>query len=70
MNNYKFNPQTGKKVRPSILEFEVPKSWFDKKIKIFEDLKKEHMERTGRHIFGYWIDGGIPKGFLTKVHKQ
>ena len=65
----KFKTQTGKGTKPAILEFEVPKSWFDKKIKIFEDLKKEHMERTGRYIFGYWIDEGIPKEFLKKVHK-
>jgi hypothetical protein len=66
----KFNMQTVKRNKPAILEFEVPKSWFDKKMKIFEDLQKEHLETTGRSIFGYWIDEGIPKGFLKKVHKQ
>ena len=65
----KFNQQTGKRTKPSILEFEVPKSWFDKKKEIFEDLQKEYLEKEERHIFGYWIDGGIPKEFLKKVHK-
>jgi hypothetical protein len=65
----KFNQQTGKRTKPSILEFEVPKSWFDKKKEIFKDLVKEYWEKEERHIFGYWIDGGIPKEFLKKVHK-
>ena len=66
----KFNMQTGKRTKSAILEFEVPKSWFDKKMKKGKFLEKEYLETTERHIFGYWIDGGIPKGFLTKVHKQ
>ena len=65
----KFSMQTGKRNKPVILEFEVPKSWFDKKKKIFEDLHKEYLETTERYIFGYWIDEGIPKEFLKKVHK-
>jgi hypothetical protein len=54
---YNFNPQTGKKAKPSILEFEVPKSWLNKKM--LKDAEKGE----------YWIDGGLPKEFLKKVHK-
>ena len=49
------------KMGGEVLEFEVPKSWFDKKV-------KESSKRTG-YGFDDWIDGGIPKGSLTKVHK-
>jgi len=66
----KFNMQTGKRTKPAILEFEVPKSWFDKKMKKGKFLAKEYLETTERNIFGYWIDGGLPKEFLKKVHKQ
>ena len=62
----KFNMQTGKRNKPVILEFEVPKSWFDKKKKIFEDLQREYLEKEERQIFGYWIDESIPKEFLKK----
>ena len=54
---YNFNPQTGKKAEPRILEFEIPKKWLDKNI--MKDVE----------IGEYWIDGGIPKEFLKKVHK-
>ena len=54
---YNFNPQTGKKAKPSILEFEVPKSWLNKKM--LKDAEKGE----------YWIDGGLPKEFLKKVHR-
>jgi hypothetical protein len=54
---YNFNPQTGKKSKPNILEFEVPKSWLNKKM--LKDFEKGE----------YWIDGGIPKEFLKKVHR-
>jgi hypothetical protein len=54
---YNFNPQTGKKSKPNILEFEVPKSWLNKKM--LKDFEKGE----------YWIKGGIPKEFLKKVHK-
>ena len=67
---YNFNPQTGKKAKPNILEFEVPKSWFDKKMKKRELLEKYYKETTVEGEIGeYWIDGGIPKEFLKKVHK-
>ena len=67
---WKFNPQTGKKVTPITLEFEVPKSWFDKKLKKRKLLEKYYKETTVEGEVGeYWIDGGIPKGFLKKVHK-
>ena len=45
--------------RNLILEFEVPKKWYDKKKLLVED----------RGVLEQWIDGGIPKGFLKKVHK-
>jgi len=48
------------KMGGEVLEFEVPKSWYDKKV-------KESYERTGG--FQDWIDEGIPKEYLTKVHK-
>ena len=54
---YNFNPQTGKKAEPRILEFEIPRKWLDKNI--MKDVE----------IGEYWIDGGIPKEFLKKVHK-
>ena len=54
---YNFNPQTGKEAKPRILEFEVPRKWLDKNI--MKDVE----------IGEYWIDGGIPKEFLKKVHK-
>jgi len=67
---YNFNPQTGKKAKPNILEFEVPKSWFDKKMKQRELLEKYYKETTVEGEIGeYWIDGGIPKEFLKKVHR-
>jgi len=49
------------KMGGEVLEFEVPKSWFDKKV-------KEASKRTG-YGFDEWIDKGIPKEFLVKVHK-
>ena len=49
------------KMGGEVLEFEVPKSWFDKKV-------KESSKRTG-YGFDEWIDEGIPKEFLVKVHK-
>jgi len=66
---YNFNPQTGKKAKPNILEFEVPKSWFNKKNKQ-NMMNKYYKETTVEGEIGeYWIDGGIPKEFLKKVHK-
>jgi len=67
---YNFNPQTGKKAKPNILEFEVPKSWFNKKMKQKKLLEKYYKKTTVEGEVGeYWIDGGIPKEFLKKVHK-
>ena len=67
----KFNMITGKRTKPAILEFEVPKSWFDKKLKKRKLLEKYYKETTVEGEVGeYWIDGGIPKEFLKKVHKS
>ena len=66
----KFNMMTGKRTKPAILEFEVPKSWFDKKLEKRKLLEKYYKETTVEGEVGeYWIDGGIPKEFLKKVHK-
>ena len=46
--------------RNIILEFEVPKKWYDK--------KKLLVEGRGSTI-DKWIDGGLPKEFLKKVHR-
>ena len=40
---YNFNPQTGKKAKPSILEFEVPKSWLNKKLSGASDSQIENL---------------------------
>jgi hypothetical protein len=67
----KFNMMTGKRTKPAILEFEVPKSWFDKKLEKRKLLEKYYKETTVEGEVGeYWIDGGIPKEFLKKVHKS
>ena len=55
-----YNPQTGKLRKPATLEFEVPKSWFNKNAKV-DFIEGKDIE--------YWIEGGIPKEFLKKVHK-
>ena len=58
----RYNPQTGKKKKPGILEFEVPKKWWDRKTK--EGGAREFIEEGE-----YWVPEGIPKEFLKKVHK-
>ena len=65
----KYNPQTGKLKKPSVLEFEVPKSWWNRN-KNQKSLQR-YYDETGveGEVGEYWIDGGIPKEFLKKVHK-
>jgi hypothetical protein len=60
----KFNMQTGKRTKPAILEFEVPKSWWDEQMRW-----QKRVRHYGEEFGEYWIDGGIPKEFLKKVHK-
>ena len=55
-----YNPYTGKLRKPATLEFEVPKSWFNKNAKV---------DFVEGEIIEYWIEGGVPKEFLKKVHK-
>ena len=68
----KYNMQTGKKMKPSILKFEVPESWLNKKTKEW-DRAVDKLNDAG---FSYekgtddmFISGGIPTAFLTKVIK-
>ena len=65
----RFDPITGKKTKPAVLEFEVPKSWFNKKKG--ETTLLKYYEKTGveGEVGEYWIEGGMPKEFLKKVHK-
>jgi len=60
---------------PSILEFEVPKSWFDKAKKT-EKYGTVHLpkgtgtkERINAQVGEFYIVGGIPVKFLKKRHK-
>ena len=65
----KYNPQTGKLKKPSVLEFEVPKSWWNRN-KNQKSLQRYYDETGVEGELGeYWIEGGIPKEFLKKVHK-
>ena len=65
----KYSSQTGKLRKPAVLEFEVPKSWWNKN-KNQKSLQR-YYDGTGveGELGDYWIDGGIPKGFIKKVHK-
>ena len=58
----KYSGLTGKKINPSVLEFEVPKRWWDSQRR--KGLAVEYLEKNE-----YWIEAGIPKEFLKKVHK-
>jgi hypothetical protein len=60
---------------PSILEFEVPKSWFDKAKKT-EKYGTVHLpkgtgtkERINAQVGEFYIEGGIPVKFLKKRHR-
>ena len=65
----KYNSQTGKLKKPSVLEFEVPKSWWNRN-KNQKSLQRYYDETGVEGELGeYWIEGGIPKEFLKKVHK-
>jgi hypothetical protein len=46
-----------------ILEYEVPKSWYERHLSKWNDPNWEGAGSTG------WFEGGIPKEWLTKVHK-
>jgi hypothetical protein len=46
-----------------ILEYEVPKSWYEKHLSKWNDPSWEGYGSIG------WFEGGIPKEWLTKVHK-
>ena len=46
-----------------LLEYEVPQDWYDKHLSAWNDPDNLSYAAPG------WFEGGIPKGFLTKVHK-
>ena len=48
-----------KKLKPAILEFEVPKSWWDEKLS--GGYARKFIEKGE-----YWVAEGIPKEFLKK----
>ena len=49
--------------RGPLLEYEVPQDWYDKHLSAWNDPDNLSYAAPG------WFEGGIPKGFLTKVHK-
>jgi len=57
----------GKKV--TVLEFEIPKSKFEKMEKISDLRGKSLYDDSDMLVYNYGIAGGIPKEFLKKVHK-
>ena len=70
--SFKYNMQTGKKRKPSILKFEVPESWLNKKTKEW-DQAVDKLNDAGfsyeKGTLDMFISGGIPTAFLTKVIK-
>ena len=46
-----------------LIEYEVPKEWYDSHMSSWSDPNSPAFGNVG------WIEGGIPKEFLTKVHK-
>ena len=70
--SFKYNMQTGKKMKPSILKFEVPESWLNKKAKEW-DQAVDKLNDAGfsfeKGTDDMFISGGIPTAFLTKVIK-
>jgi len=68
----RYSMQTGKKMKPAVLKFEVPKSWLD--IKVAE--WNRNVNKLNKKGFNYekgmddmYISKGIPVEFLTKVTK-
>ena len=70
--SFKYNMRTGKKRKPSILKFEVPESWLNKKTKEW-DRAVDKLNDAGfsyeKGTLDMFISGGIPTAFLTKVIK-
>ena len=68
----KYNMQTGKKMKPSLLKFEVPESWLNEKTKWW-DQAVDKLNDAGfsyeKGTLDMFISGGIPTAFLTKVIK-
>ena len=69
--DYKLKGTVHAPFSPILMEFEIPKSVFDKMAKSTDLVGRSSRGggKSSKMIYNYGMHGGIPKSFLKKVHK-
>ena len=76
--DYKLKGKVHAPFSPLLMEFEIPKSVFDKmskttalagRTKRYKKGDYESFKEATKVVYNYGMHGGIPKEFLKKVHK-